>query len=321
VSKGHRTRSYRRSFPAPGRLVDVGTHRLHLQCAGDGRPAVVLDAALGASSLSWSLVQPRVAAVTHTCSYDRAGFGWSDRGPLPRTAARLATELCALLERAALPLPVVLVGHSFGAFVVRLLASRHSEMVAGLLLIEPAHPEEWMQPTVEQRQQIARGVRLCRHGATAARLGLARAAAAFVRAGAVGAAWGLVKMVSRGGLQRTDQGILAPVWKLPPETRRLVEHAWTRPQFFEALGSQIGSICDSAAEVLVETPPDFGDLPIVVMTGAGATDARKRADAALARMSTRGRHVIVPESGHWIPLDAPDAVASAIVDMVRAIRS
>ena len=86
---------------APGRLIDVGGHRLHLHCLGAGTPPVILDAALGASSLSWSLVQPAVSAVTQCCAYDRAGFGWSDAGPLPRTADRIADELRLLLQHAA----------------------------------------------------------------------------------------------------------------------------------------------------------------------------------------------------------------------------
>ena len=86
-----------KSIPPPGSLLDVGGFRLHLVTAGEGTPAVVLDAALGASSVSWSLVQPAVAQFTRVCSYDRAGFGWSDAGPLPRTARRIASELRTLL--------------------------------------------------------------------------------------------------------------------------------------------------------------------------------------------------------------------------------
>src|SRR5688572_32469848 len=96
---------------APGRLVDVGGHRLHVHCLGAGSPAVVFDAALGATSLSWSLVQPAVATVTRACSYDRAGFGWSDAGPPPRTAGRVAGELRELLRRAGISPPYVVVGH------------------------------------------------------------------------------------------------------------------------------------------------------------------------------------------------------------------
>lgn len=124
--------------PPPGRLIDLGTHRLHLRCEGDGTPAVVFEAALGASSLSWILVQPAVARVTRACSYDRAGFGWSEPGPPPRTAGRLAAELYALLDRAGVPGPYILVGHSFGGLVARLFAARHADEVAGMILIEPA---------------------------------------------------------------------------------------------------------------------------------------------------------------------------------------
>lgn len=306
---------------APGQLVSVGSHRLHVRCAGDGAPPVVFDAALGASSLSWSLVFPEVAAVTRACTYDRAGFGWSEAGPKPRTAGRIADELFALLRGAGIPPPCVFVGHSFGGLVVRLLAARHPDAAAALVLLEPAHPEEWAQPSDEQRRLIARGVRLCGHGAVAARLGLARVVAALVGTGALGAARAVVKMVSRGGLRREDEGILAPVSRLPPEARAVLRHMWTEPRFFQALGSQIESICASAAELAQETPSHYGDLPLVVLTAAGAGAQRMEADAALARRSRRGRHILIPDSGHWLPLDAPAAVADAIAATVRELRA
>ncbi|HXH24003.1 MAG TPA: alpha/beta fold hydrolase, partial [Vicinamibacterales bacterium] len=109
-------------MPPPGELISIGTHRLHLNRQGSGRPVVVFDAALGASSLSWTLVQPEVARLTRTCAYDRAGFGWSEAGPLPRTAGRIADELHALLHAAGEPPPYVLVGHSYGGLVTRIFA-------------------------------------------------------------------------------------------------------------------------------------------------------------------------------------------------------
>jgi pimeloyl-ACP methyl ester carboxylesterase len=305
-------------YPPPGRLIDVGTHRLHLRCEGDGTPSVIFDAALGASSLSWSLVQPAVARCTRTCAYDRAGFGWSAPGPLPRTAGRLADELHELLTR-AVPPPYLLVGHSFGGLVTRIFASRHAEEIAGLVFIEPAVPEQWVAPTSEQRALIDRGARLCGYGVTAARLGIARAVSALVRIGALAPARALVKVVSRGGLRREDEGILAPIWKLPPESRRVLREAWTQPHFFEALGSQIERICESAHEA-ARAPVQWTDVPLVVMSSAGASQQRLAADAALARLSARGRHVLVADSGHWIPIDAPQAVIDAVAAMVREIR-
>jgi pimeloyl-ACP methyl ester carboxylesterase len=216
--------------------------------------------------------------------------------------------------------PYVLVGHSFGGLVMRIFAARHRAEVAGLVLIEPAIAEEWAAPGEQQHALIARGTRLCHYGAVAARRGLARAVAVLVGLGALGPARAMVKVISRGGLRRQDEGILAPIWKLPPEARAVLRQAWTQPKFFEALGSQITTICDSAREVL-EAGLDYGDLPLVVISSALAEPTRLDADARVARMSTRGRHVLAEESGHWVPLDAPQAVVDAIVTLVGEIRT
>jgi pimeloyl-ACP methyl ester carboxylesterase len=180
-------------IPPPGRLIDIGGFRLHLNCAGQGSPAVVLDAALGASSISWSLVQPALAGVAQVCSYDRAGFGWSDPGPMPRTAGRIAAELRRLLERAGVVPPFVLVGHSYGGLVMRVFASRYWQDTAALVLVDPAHPEDWVKPAPKEQVRIDRGVSLCRHGARAARLGLASAVGLLVSAGALSPARALVR--------------------------------------------------------------------------------------------------------------------------------
>jgi pimeloyl-ACP methyl ester carboxylesterase len=215
----------------------------------------------------------------------------------------------------------VLVGHSYGGLVMRLMAARHAEDVAGLVLIEPAIPEEWAAPTLEQHALIRRGVRLCRYGVGTARSGVARVVSWLVKLGALAAARALVALVSRGGLRRDDEGILAPIWKLPPEARRVLGRMWTRPQFFEALGSQIEHVCDSAAEVLRESGDDFGNLPVVVISSDSARESRLSADRALAQRSRQGRHVIAPESGHWVPLDAPQVVIDAIGEVVQRIRA
>jgi len=300
--------------------VSIGAHRLHIRCDGDRAPTVIFDAALGGSSLSWSLVQPAIARLTRACSYDRAGFGWSDAGPLPRTASRIADELRDLLRVTAVPPPYVLVGHSYGGLVMRSYAARHPNDVAGFVLIEPAIPEEWTNPTDQQRALIARGVRLCRYGAAASRRGLAQLVSTLVRIGALRAARLLVGLVSRGGLRREDEGILAPIWKLPPEVRGVLREMWTQPKFFEALGSQIETICESATAVMSAGPPDYDDLPLMVISSARSTERRLQADSALARRSTRGRHILAAESGHWVPLDAPQVVVDAITAMIAEIR-
>jgi pimeloyl-ACP methyl ester carboxylesterase len=307
--------------PPPGRLVDIGTHRLHLLCKGTGQPTVVFDSALGGSSLSWSLVHPSVAEVTQACAYDRAGFGWSEAGPLPRTAGRIADELSELLRTAALPGPYVFVGHSYGGLVMRLLAARHPERAAGLVLIEPAMEDEWIHPSEEKQALIARGVRLCTYGAWAARHGLARLVSGLVSVGALGAARTLVGAISRGGLGREDEAILAPIWKLPPEVRRVLKQMWIERRFFDALGSQIETISESARQVVVEASGDYGDLPLAVVTSEAANDRRHQFDRALARLSSRGRHIIARDSGHWVPLDSPRTIIEAVAAVVADARN
>lgn len=304
----------------PGRLIDVGGHRLHILCAGRGSPSVVLDAALGGSSISWSLVQPELARLTRVCSYDRAGFGWSDAGPMPRTAGRIADELRRLLERAGVDPPFVLVGHSFGGLVMRIFARRYRDATAALVLVDPAHPEDWVAPAPKEQVKIDRGVRLCRYGSTAARIGLAKMVAALVGVGALGPARAVVKVVSRGGLSREDEGILAPVWRLPPEARRPLKYFWTQPRFFEALGSQIASICESATEALDAAHGGYGNLPLVTISSTDPGDHRLRQQEALARLSTQGEHLVASHSGHWIPLDQPQVVISVVSRLLGSHR-
>src|SRR5215510_15566103 len=126
-------------FPPPGKLIDVGGWRLHLNCTGEVRasqPTVILEAGMGDFSAEWSLVQPGVAKFARVCSYDRAGDGWSDWGPIPRTLHQVVYELHTLLDRAGVKPPFVLVGHSYGGWVVRLYASIYPTEVAGMVLVE-----------------------------------------------------------------------------------------------------------------------------------------------------------------------------------------
>ena len=306
------------TIASPGKLVDVGGFRLHIHCVGDGSPSIILDAALGASSVSWSLVQPELARLSRVCSYDRAGFGWSDAGPMPRTAGRIADELRTLLDRAGIPPPFLPVGHSFGGLVALIFAHRFQSETAGLVLVDPAHAEDWVKPAPKEQVLIDRGVRLCRYGAVTARLGLARVVAALVGLGQLTLARGLVKVVSRGGLSQQDEAILAPVWKLPPEVRPVLSQFWTKPQFFEALGSQIESICESAAQVLEATANGFGDLPLITISSTDPGDYRVRQQNAVAKLSTRGRHIMASNSGHWVPLDQPQVVIEAVREVLRS---
>jgi hypothetical protein len=124
------TERERRAFPPVGRLVDAGGYRLHLYCLGTGDPAVVFESGFGMSLNAWALVQPAVATLTRACSYDRPGYGWSDKPSNPRTDIRAAEDLHRAL------------GHSMGGGQVRLFASRYPTEVAGLVIVASGH-EDW----------------------------------------------------------------------------------------------------------------------------------------------------------------------------------
>ena len=305
--------------PFPGRLVSLGTHRLHLLCAGSGTPPVILDAALGGSSLSWTYVLPAVAEFTTACAYDRAGFGWSDAGPMPRTAGRIAGELHTLLATANIQPPYVLVGHSFGGFTIRAYASSHPEDVAGLVLVDPAHPEDWREPTDGDRERLQRGVALCRRGVVAARFGIASLVARLASAGALDLARNIAAAVSRRTLHRQDEQILAPLTRLPMDVRVALRWMWTQPRYFEALGSQIEHISTSASDI--DLRPDYGSRPLITISATEITADRRRLQDALAGRSSRGRHVAATNSGHWIPIDEPQTVVEAIREVVTAVRA
>ena len=306
-------------IPPPGRLVDAGGFRLHMHTIGEGRPVVVFDASLGASSLSWARVQPEVARFARACAYDRAGFGWSERGPLPRTAGRAADELRIALDRAGEPPPYILVGHSYGSLVARIFAGRYPADTAGLVLVDPAHPEDWLHPAPKEQARIDRGVILCRRSAALSRTGLAHVVSGLVGLGALRAARRVVNGVTRGRFDSDLDEVLAPFFKLPPDVRAAVRQFWTRPAFFEALGSQIASMSVSSREVIDAVAGGLGDLPLVTITKAHADDHHLRRQDDVARLSSRGRHEVAARSGHWIPLDEPEMVIAVVREMVETV--
>ena len=294
----------------PGSLVRVGGHQLHVCRAGSGRPAVVFEAALAGCHAHWTVVQDRIARSTTTCSYDRAGLGWSDPGPAPRTAERIACELRELLANAGIESPRIMVGHSFGALPLRVYAAQFPSEVAGLVLLDPMEPEEWIPPTAEQRHTLDKGVTLCRRGAFAARIGAARMVAALAGIGSTPLARRVVSLMSHGGFTPRDEHILAPFTKSPPEERAALARMWTRPKSFEALASEIESIPVSVTQAAGATIPRH--VPIAILSARDAKPARLDARDRLVSGCAAGRHAIVPASSHWIQLDQPDLVADTI---------
>lgn len=128
-----------RKYPAPGRFVDIGGYKLHINESGQGSPTVILDAGFACFSLVWNCVQPHIAEFAHVYSYDRAGLGWSEKSPLSRTSTNMVKELHTLLEKVQAPKPYILVGHSFGGLIMQLYANTYPDEVFGLVLVDSSH--------------------------------------------------------------------------------------------------------------------------------------------------------------------------------------
>src|SRR5947209_7161984 len=169
-----------RKFPPPGQLVNTANCELHALAMGTGQPVVVLEAGISNSCLNWSLVQPQLATFTATYAYDRAGLGWSAAAGRVSSLQNLASGLHATLERLDVPVPCILVAHSFGAYVllayVQIFAqdSVRQNGIAGVVLVDPLTPQEWVQPSVGQRLRMFRAVWFTRTAGILSDLGVAR---------------------------------------------------------------------------------------------------------------------------------------------------
>ena len=288
-----------RRYPPPGQLVDVGGHRLHLHCVGQGSPTVVLDAGLGAFSLDWAAVQPQIATSTRVCAYDRAGLGWSEPGPTPRSPQQFADELHTLLTNASVKGPYVLVVHSISGKTARLFASQHPDDVAGMVLVDARHehvddhrtPEQLAAEDAEQRKFQD-----------------------------------MIKWMARFGLVRL---LWAPAWpsvqpgseNLSSETRTAIGVLQARPQQIEtALAEQQGRLDSNP---LLQTAAPLDARPLIVLASAQSNDHLpfwKEAQQIMAALSSNS-HLIIAQSGHAVHFEQPELVVDSIREVVDAART
>jgi len=301
-------------LPPPGRLVDIGNgRRLHLSESGSGLPVVVLDAGIAASSLSWSRVQAQTAAFARTVSYDRAGLAWSDAGPGRTSATGLAADLDALLVSAAIPRPCVLVGHSFGSFVVRALAHAHSNDVAGIVLVDPIFPSEWLEMAPAARRRLSGGVFLARVGMVLAAVGFVRLCLTLLLSGSTGTPRRVSRLFGSDAAQ-TLRRLVGEVQKMPPELWPAVAAHWSQPKCFRSLATHLAALRPSAREV--QQFGALGDIPLVVITAASQSEPVRAEHARIAALSSRGRQVTASVGGHWVHLDEPEVVVKAIREVM-----
>jgi len=297
-------------IPAPGRIVDG----LHVWAEGRGDPTVVLEAGIAASSVSWSLVQPRVAEFTRVVSYDRAGFGWSSEAASAPTAKEAAQSLAAMLELSGEAPPYVLVGHSFGGLIVRLFQQKFPTRVSGLVLVDPVVRSDWRNANGARLRTLERGVLLSRRGAMLARMGIVRVCLRLLAGGAQRIPR-LMARVSAGNGAAVASRLAGEVGKIPREFWPAIAEHWSEARSFEAMAENLDGLPESAAQL--DEHATLDDLPVIVLS-AGKRIPEHEHDAAL---STRGRNIVTADCGHWMQLDAPVAVVDAVravVDQVRA---
>jgi pimeloyl-ACP methyl ester carboxylesterase len=299
-------------YARPQRLVKVSRRRrLNVHITGEGSPTVILSAGGGCTTLHWSRVQPLLARTNRVFAFDRAGMGFSDPGPLPRTTSRSLADLRAALEATGTEPPYVLVGHSMGSFDMQLFAFLHPDEVVGMVLVDP------------------RGDRVFERfgSASPSMLRAAQRERRQVRRNAVVAA------------QRPQPGSAAyealaapPDPQLTDAVNAALRDASLRPSTWRTIGSEGASLDGASMDELERARRHLGTMPLIVLTAANAVSMFglprpesqtakalwETSHEALARLSDRGMRRDVPDCGHMIPVERPQAVIAAIREVIAA---
>jgi len=280
------------AYPMPGQLVDVGGHRLHLHCTGSGSPTVVLEPGGGASSSDVAWIAPVVARDTTVCVYDRAGRGWSDATDSPQDGTHIAADLHTLLDRAHIPGPYVLAGHSFGGLYVQSFAAQFPDQVAGLVLLDSTAPKPGPPPTDTQSSEVVG--RLSALVSAVAHLGVGR----------------LIAQSSYGTLPPHAQD----------EARANASTAGHLASFFQEFLAEANTSMQEASSLTT-----LGSKPLIVVTAEeGITDGQWQAKQDhMATLSTNSLHRHANATHESLLDDEADSAAAsqAIRDVVTAVRT
>ncbi len=295
-------------YPPPGKMVDVGGYSLHIYCTGSGSPTVILDAGGGNSSFDWDQVQPGIAKFTRVCSFDRAGNGWSDESPNPRTSKYMVEELHTLLKNSETPGPYILVGHSLGGANARLYASQYPDEVAGIVLVDASHEDQLEKIPQLPEQTWLKALRM------------------FPR---FLASTSVVRLLNQ--FHQTPNNPNNP---FDNESLKLAKRSTTKyivttmqeykefPESLKQLKASGGMLDDKPLIVItagkVLTPKETGYSQKFIDEQTQAWQALQK---DLVTKSTQGRQIIAENSDHDIPREQPQIIIDAVQELTKEIRN
>ena len=280
--------SDRVSFKPPGKLIDVNGRKMHIYCIGNKSSTIILDSGTGGFSLEWKDIQHSLSQYVRVCAYDRAGYGWSDMGPLPRTTKRITHELHTLLQNAGIHGPYIMVGHSFGGFTAQYFARYFNHEIAGIVLIDSSHEEQVYRLPENGKDVVRRSLHQDRSN-----------------------------MVTRSVLHE----------HFPKEVAAVAQQLMTRWTALLTWREEMANYALSSRELRDVHDRPILEIPIVVLTrgkrvwpntpyGDAMETVWKELQDELSSLNGNSTHIIAENSGHVIHLDEPELVVDAIHDVL-----
>lgn len=279
------------SFEHPGQLVDVNGRNMHIICIGNKSPSIILDSGAGGFSLEWKNIQDSLSQHARVCAYDRAGYGWSDMGPLPRSTKNIAHELHSLLENAEIPGPYIFVGHSFGGFTAQYFARYFDNDIVGVVLIDSSHEEQVYRLPENGKDVVRRSLHQDRSN-----------------------------MVTKSVLHEN----------FPEQGATVAQQLMERWSSLITWREEMANYALSSRELRDVYHKPILEIPIVVLSrgkrvwpdtpyGDAMEAAWKELQNELNYMSGNSTHIIAENSGHVIHLDEPELVVDAIHDVLNIV--
>jgi pimeloyl-ACP methyl ester carboxylesterase len=304
-------------YPPTGKLIDAGGHLLHIHVMGKGKPVVIFENGSGDFSFIWDLVQPEVSKTTMTISYDRAGYAWSEAGPLPRTGRQIAYELHTALHNAGIKEPYVMVGQSYGGFLVRSFARFYRNEVVGVVLVDALNEDS--KVIVNNKAMRIRDWAKGEHAPDPQNM--------------------LKKTIDTISMNKKpivlDTGIESPLDKLPRNIQKMQIWAQSQSVYKKSSSNEMNWSPEDVADMYNNKgKADYvlGDIPLIVLSRgnggySGMADSaeleneRLKLQEDLTHLSTNSKHVIDKNSGHNIHLEDPATVIDAIKQVIYAYKT